>query len=72
MYDLSKFSERLRIGRTAKNLSQRQLAFKIGVDPRYISDYETKGRMPSAENLMKLANVLTLPAGYLLGGNYYD
>lgn len=49
---------RLRELRLRKNLTQRDLAYKIGVTPRYIAFLETGSRKPSIEVAGKIANLL--------------
>lgn len=61
------FGERLRRLRKERNLTQKQLATKIGVKNSVISFYEVGDRMPSPEVLKKLACVLHTSCDYLLG-----
>src|SRR5688572_3833393 len=61
------FGQILREIRRSKNLSQRDLAAKTGVDFTYISKLEND-RMPppAAETIIKLAEVLEAPQEILL------
>jgi transcriptional regulator with XRE-family HTH domain len=52
--------------RAEKGLSQGQLATKIGGDGRQISRYENGHITPSAEALVKLAQMLDCSVDYLL------
>lgn len=63
--------------RYAQNLSQKQLALRIGVDSSTIALYETGDRNPSLSVLIKLARTLGVSTDYLLGvsdpnGTYID
>lgn len=61
------FSERLRTTREAKNLSQTALAERCGLQPSAISHFETGRRLPSFDNLKRLADALGVTIDYLLG-----
>ena len=61
------FSNRLRIARKQKGLSQTDLAKKTDLQPSTISHFENDRRSPSFENLKKLADALTVSIDYLLG-----
>ncbi len=61
------FSDRLRTARTAKGLSQADLARKTGFEPSAISHFETDERSPSFKNLARLADALNVSIDYLLG-----
>jgi transcriptional regulator with XRE-family HTH domain len=43
------FGTGLRVVRTARNMSQRQVYELTGIDPRYLSEMETGKILPSAE-----------------------
>ncbi|SMB81065.1 DNA-binding transcriptional regulator, XRE-family HTH domain [Desulfonispora thiosulfatigenes DSM 11270] len=51
------FSEKLRLLREEHNLSQIELAKKIGVTERTIYNYETKDRVPKIDIVAKIAKV---------------
>lgn len=72
MYDLSKFSKRLKAQRKSYGLSQTELAELTNIPQPYISDYERKGRMPTLINLIVLSEELCCSVGYLLGGENND
>ncbi len=61
------FGQILKEARRAKNISQRDLADKVGVDFSYISKLEND-RMPppSAETLIKMAEILKEPQDLFL------
>jgi transcriptional regulator with XRE-family HTH domain len=52
--------------RQEKNWSQDQLADKIDVGRRFISNYENGKNLPSASTLQKLAEVFEVSVDYLL------
>lgn len=55
------FGENLRIARTKKGMSQKELAERVGVFPSVISRYENSKRSPHAENIHKFAEALEIP-----------
>ena len=61
------FGEKLRTLRKEKNLTQQQLAARIGVKKSVISFYEMGDRMPSPEVIKKLASALHVSTDFLLG-----
>ena len=61
------FGNRLKALRLAKNLTQQQLAYKIGLVKGSISAYEQSAKYPSIEILIKLCNLFNVSADYLLG-----
>lgn len=62
-----KFSDRLRITRELRKLSQAELAQKAGLQPSAISHFETGRRSPSFDNLKRLADSLGVSMDYLFG-----
>jgi transcriptional regulator with XRE-family HTH domain len=52
---MSNLGERIRSYRQQANLSQTELAAKVGVSYAQIGRYETKGAQPPAEVLQKMA-----------------
>ncbi len=58
---------RLKELRKSKHLSQTALGNKIGVTKISISGYENETRIPSLENIIKLADALETTTDYLLG-----
>lgn len=61
------FGKRLRELRIENNLTQRQLADKIGVDFRTVSFWETGRFEPNLEQIVKLCAFFSVSADYLLG-----
>ena len=58
---------RIKEGREAKKLSQKELAEHIDVTPSAVNQYEKGEKTPLAETLLKLAKVLDVSTDYLLG-----
>lgn len=61
------FGEKLKELRTARNMSQKQLAERIGIAKSVISFYESGDRFPSYEVLVKIAAIFHTSTDYLLG-----
>lgn len=61
------FRTRLREMRETRGLSQAQLAERAGLQPAAVSHFETGSRKPSFDNLVKLAEALSVTTDYLLG-----
>lgn len=61
------FSKRLKKLRSEANLTQKDLAEKIGVSRATVAGYETKGKEPSYDTLLKIARVLNCSVDYLMG-----
>lgn len=51
------------------NLSQTDLAKKVGISYAQIGRYETKGSQPPAEVLKKIADILDTTMDFLINGN---
>lgn len=56
--DTTGFGERLKAIRIAANLTQEQLAEKVGMRAQNITRLETGGRTPSWETVLRLAEAL--------------
>lgn len=67
-----KFKDRLRAARTAKELSQAELANKVGIHITNISRYERGENKPTTEVLSKIANALGVTTDYLMAGTIND
>jgi len=63
---MNNLASKLRLMRTAQNLSQNQLASAVGITQPFLSDIESGKRRPSLEVLEKLCDVLGCSADYLL------
>lgn len=66
MTDLGK---RIQEMRKQQNLSQTELANKIGVSKSQVNRYENKGVQPPADILNKLADVFGTSVDFLINGN---
>lgn len=64
---MAKFSERLRQLRSARNLSQMELATYIRISKSSINMYERGEREPGIETLEKFADFFNVDMDYLLG-----
>lgn len=60
-------NERLRSLRQARNMSQVDLAKRLGVAKQSVSNWENDNIQPSIEMLMKLSVVFSVSTDYLLG-----
>jgi transcriptional regulator with XRE-family HTH domain len=67
-YDPAAVGTRLRRGRTAQNISQRELSEAVGVSAAYISQIESGNRLPSEHVIGLLARQLELDPLQLLTG----
>lgn len=64
------FSEKVKTARTAKNMSQKELATATGISERTIQNYEMGTRLPKKqETYMKLAGALGISPEVLLDEN---
>lgn len=59
--------DRLKELRTAKKMSQKDLAEQIGIAKSVISFYESDARCPSYDVLIKIAEIFNVTTDYLLG-----
>lgn len=59
--------DRIRILRERKGLSQKHLAYKLGMPNQSLSNYERGYREPPADVLKKLADFFEVSVDYLLG-----
>ena len=62
------FAERLRNARETANMSQEQMASRIGVTMGTIASWEKGLSAPRANRLQMLASLLNVPLLWLLGG----
>lgn len=60
------FSERLKIARKAKKMTQEQLAAVIMVERSSVGKYESANVIPSPEVLKRIADALDVSVDYLL------
>lgn len=64
--DAKKIGKKIKIARIELDLTQADLAEKIGAKQKSISRYETGLSMPSIETLVKILKILKKPAGHFL------
>jgi transcriptional regulator with XRE-family HTH domain len=55
------FGRRLKVLRKANKLNQAELAEKVGIETKYLSNIETGRRSPSFEKTVSLARALEVP-----------
>lgn len=67
MYNNDMFAAALRMHRAKLNITQAELASRVGIDPTAISQYEQGSRIPGADKLFTLAEVLGCSPCDLLG-----
>ncbi len=63
----NKFAIRVKELRLENNLTQKELADNFGFNRSTISDWETRGREPSYDLLIDVANFFDVSLDYLLG-----
>lgn len=63
-------NHRLRALRQARNMSQVDLAKRLGVTKQSVSNWENDNIQPSIEMLVKLARTFSVSTDYLLGLDY--
>lgn len=61
------FGNTLKAQRLSKNMTQSQLAQKLGLTKSVISAYETGLRMPSYDILIHIARIFNVSTDFLLG-----
>ena len=59
--------EQIRRLRTARGITQVELAHRLGVSKQSVSNWENDNIQPSIEMLVKLAQTLAVSTDYLLG-----
>lgn len=64
--DIVSLGEKLKALRTAKKMSQKELAERIGIAKSVISFYESGDRFPSYDVLIKIARIFNVTTDYLL------
>lgn len=65
----AEFSERIKVLREEKGMSQVELAKRLGVHRSIVSSYENQTRLPSIQMLSSLAYFFNVSIEYLLGIN---
>ncbi|MDR6555497.1 helix-turn-helix transcriptional regulator [Paenibacillus qinlingensis] len=61
------FSERLKLARNKKGMTQKELSEEIGVSQQYYNQFEKNKGEPNLETLAKIATILKVNTDYLLG-----
>ena len=61
------FGDKLRVLRVEKNLTQKELAVRMGIARSSVSAYEKNQKYPSIDVLVKICQVFGVSADYLLG-----
>lgn len=61
------FGDKLRELRTERNMTQEELANRLGIVKATVSGYETSQTYPSIEVLIKLCDIFDVTSDYLLG-----
>ena len=64
--------EKIKELRMAKNITQGELAAKVGVTTSAVSSYEVSARQPSYDVLVKITALFGVTSDYLLGINNKD
>ena len=59
--------EKLRALRTQQELSQKDVAYRLGISPSVVSAYELGERTPSTEVILAIAALYHCSTDYLLG-----
>ena len=59
------FNDRLKESRTSANLTQEQLAEKLGIAKSTLSGYESGNREPTIATIAKIIDILNVDANYL-------
>ena len=61
---------RLKSLRKQNNLTQAEVATRLGVTPALVSSYENAERYPSLEKLVMLADIYHVTTDFILGRSY--
>ena len=62
--------DRLKTLRKQHNLTQAEVAARLGVTPALVSSYENAERYPSLEKLVMLADIYHVTTDFILGRSY--
>ena len=65
MNHAKRFGRRLKVLRKAKKLNQAELAERVGIETKYLSNLETGRRSPSFDKAVELARALDVPMSSL-------
>ena len=61
------FPERIRLLRKSQDLSQVELAGRLGVSKQSVSNWENGNILPSIDMLVKISTVFNVSTDYILG-----
>lgn len=67
LLDMSAFSERLKLLRSARNITQSRLAELLDVDPRVYNRWERGNAAPQLDTVIKIADILQVSLDELAG-----
>ena len=67
MEKMNLFSKRIKEARIKSGISQGAMAMQMGYNRSAICDWETRGKEPSFDVLLKICDILNVSADYLLG-----
>lgn len=67
LLDMSAFSERLKLLRSARNITQVRLAELLNVDPRVYNRWEKGSATPQFDTVIKIADILQVGLDELAG-----
>ena len=67
LIDMSVFSERLKLLRSARNITQARLAELLAVDPRVYNRWERGIALPQFDTVVKIADILQISLDELAG-----
>lgn len=67
LLDMSLFSERLKLLRSARNITQTRLAELLEVDPRVYNRWERGSATPQLDTVIKIADILKVSLDELAG-----
>jgi transcriptional regulator with XRE-family HTH domain len=67
LIDMSVFSERLKLLRSARNITQARLAELLAVDPRVYNRWERGTALPQFDTVVKIADILQISLDELAG-----
>ncbi len=67
LLDMSAFSERLKLLRSSRSITQTRLAELIGADPRVYNRWERGSATPQLDTVIKIADILRISLDELAG-----
>lgn len=67
---MNSIPNRLKTLRKQNNLTQAEVAARLGVTPALVSSYENAERYPSLEKLVMLADIYHVTTDFILGRSY--